>query len=335
LSNRLVIERQNGDDCPVSCTTDGGTISIGEETEALDFCAGDVKFTVSHETTADSTSSYWYVIVDEDGEIRDWQSAEEGGDFDLSRISGGSCRVYGYSTDDISNLDEGEDIEDLEEGCGSLSSNFITINKQVGGECDEGCHTPRDVRIKRNGRNKWSVKWDRVSEARGYTVLVGFQGVPTSFAEVPVRRNKIKLTGPADRVLVIQIRAECGFGESSPYTEEFVLSEESGASSFVATGRNFDVQHGTVLPSGIIISEQALAFPNPAIDQVTVWYDGRGLNGQLSVFSQTGQRVMTTVLDGGKEWHDVSVEGLSSGMYFITIQNSESMDYQDKLIIAR
>jgi len=335
LSNTIEVTKEIGDECPGVCTTDGGIISAGDEAEDLQFCAGDVNFSISHTSAADTgATSYYYIITDEDDEVTEWRNALDGGDFNLSREPGGICRVYGYNTEDPSSLELGINVEDLEEGCGALSANFITIDKQTGGACDEGCHTPRDVRVSSSGRNRWSIKWDRVSEARSYTVLVGYEGVPGSFAEVPVRRNRIRLSGPADRVLVIQIRAECGFGESSPYTAEFRLDSNQGSSSFISTGRSAEIHHGTVLASGIVITEQAVAYPNPAIDQVTVWYDGDGIQGYLSLFNQTGQRVLTQQLDGQAEWHQLSIAELPAGLYMIAIQRDGMLIHQDKLIVA-
>jgi len=260
--------------------------------------------------------------------------ASEGGDFNLNREAGGICRIYGYNTDDPNSIAEGVDVRELEEGCGALSSNFITIDKQTGGVCDEGCHVPRDIRIENLGRNRWNIRWDRVAEAQGYTIRVGFEGLPDSFTEVPVRRNRITLTGPSGRILVIQISSNCGFGESSPFSGEIRLVEESVTGAFFSSGRNLDIRHGTVLANGIVITEQALVFPNPAVDQVTVWFDSDGEGGQLALYNQTGQRIYTQQLDNRQEWHQLSVAEMPAGLYMMIIENQGSILHRDKLMIA-
>ncbi len=335
LSNPITIVRQIEDDCPQDCTTDGGSISTIEGDTDLVFCAGDVNFSVTHDNLSDdTTSSYFYVVTDEDGVIQDWQNSLEGGDFNLNRDPGGVCRIYGYNTLDGEELEEGLNIDGLGTNCGAISSNFITITKETGGACDEGCHVPRDIRLQNLNGNKWVVSWDRVDDARGYTVLVGYEGLPNSFAEVPIRRSRITLTGPADRVIVLQIKANCRFGEESPYNELITLIDTNGSRSSSSVGRSLDIQHGTVLSSGIIISEQAVAFPNPAQDQITVWYDGQEVDGRLSIFDQTGRRVMTKSISGSQEFHNVSISALSEGLYFMMIESEGQILMQDKLIKA-
>ena len=334
LSNTIEVFRRTDTECPGVCATDGGMIFTESGDTELEFCAGDVLFTVDHESTADTlTTTYFYVVTDEDGEITEFRPAVEGGDFNLNTSPGGICRVYGYSTDDPESISTGIPVEVLEEGCGDLSTNFITIDKQTGGACDEGCHAPRDVRVESLGRNRWTVRWDRVVEAQGFTIRVGFEGLPNSFSEVPVRRNRINLTGPPGRVLVIQIRSECGFGEVSPFTGEIRLVEEATGTS-ASIGRSFDIQHGTVLANGVVITEQALVFPNPAVDEITVWFESEGTSSQLSLFNKIGQRVYTQRLNDQLDWHNLSVADLPAGIYMMIIENDGVPLHRDKLMIA-
>jgi len=335
LSNTIEVFRQIGDECPGVCITDGGMIFTESGVEGLEFCAGDVLFSVDHESAADTfLTSYFYVVTDESGEITDFRLASEGGDFNLNTEPGGICLIYGYSTDDPNTIDVGIDIQELEEGCGALSSNFITIDKQIGGACDEGCHVPRDIRIESLTRNRWNVRWDRVNEAQGYTIRVGFEGLPNSFTEVPVRRNRITLSGPSGRILVVQISSNCGFGENSPFSGEIRLVEEEVSGAFSSSGRSFDIQHGTVLSSGIVITEQALVYPNPATDQVTVWFENEVENSHVVLYNQTGQRVHTQRLYSQQEWHELSVTELPAGLYIMVIVSEGLLLHRDKLIIA-
>lgn len=335
LTAPITVIRQIEGDCPQDCTTDGGTISTIEGETDLVFCAGDVSFSVTHDNMSDdSTTSYFYVVTDENGIIEDWQNSLDGGNFNLNRDPGGICRIYGYSSLDGEEIEEGLNIDDLGANCSAVSTNFINVTKETGGACDEGCHVPRDVRLQNLNGNRWVVSWDRVDEARGYTVLVGYEGLPNSFAEVPIRRSRITLTGPEDRVIVIQIKANCGFGEESPYTELITLIDSDGSRINSSIGRNLALQHGTVLPSGIIINEQAVAYPNPAQNHITVWYDGQDVDGKLSIFDQTGRRVVTRTISGSEEFHNVSIEALSDGMYFMMIESEGQILMQDKLIKA-
>ena len=335
LSNTIEVFRLVGEECPGVCITDGGMIFTESDSDDLEFCAGDVFFTVDHTTSADTlATSYFYVITDEAGEVTDFRLASEGGDFNLDREPGGTCRVYGYNTDDPESIALGENVESLEEGCGDLSSNFVTIIKQTGGTCDEGCHAPRDVRIESLGRNRWTVRWDRVVEAEGFIVRVGFEGLPNSFTEVSVRRNRINLTGPPGRILVIQLSSDCGFGEMSPFTREIRLVEEEAIGASASIGRSFDVHHGTVLANGVVINEQALVYPNPAIDDVTIWFENDRENSRVILYDQTGQIVHAEGLVGQQEWHHLSVSQLPPGLYFMTIESEGIPIIRDKLIIA-
>ncbi len=331
FSNPITITLQAGDQCPVACTTDGGTISAADGSTELEFCAGEVVVSVIHETSnEDTTSTYWYVLTDDEGEIIDWINSDEDSIFNLNRSPAGICRIYGLNATDASGLVEGGDITDSEIGCDKLSSNYITVNKIQGGACDEGCHAPRDIRIVKQGSNRWQVSWDRVSEARQYILLIGYEGQPGSFTEVPLRRNRINLSGPSNRVIVIQIKSECSINESSEFTGPIRLADENTGASTVSTGRSFDIHRGTVLPSGIVISEQAAAFPNPAADRVTIWHDYT--EATVQVYDRTGVRVLTKRFSATEEFGDMSIAELQDGLYFLMIESNGEILMQEKLV---
>ncbi len=331
FSNSITVIKLTASECPESCTTDGGSVMTIEGETELEFCNGEVFFSVTHMTeNEDSTALYYYVLTDNEGNVLSWRNSEEGMDYDLSAAPPGICRLYGYNSSDLSLLEEGVNVEDLVSGCSRLSENFISINKQEGGACDSGCHRPRDIRVQQQGRNRFIVRWDRVQEADGYLVRIGFEGVPGSFSEVPINRNRIILSGPSNRVLVIQIASVCGRNEVSDFTREIRLVAQGVGAS--AIGRSPIRQHGTVLPSGIIISEQALAYPNPANDRVTIWYEGEGVDGKLTIFDRLGRRVLVANLPAQNELHELSINTLENGMYFLIVESEGIILMEDKLV---
>jgi len=60
-------------------------------------------------------------------------------------------------------------------------------------------------------------------------------------------------------------------------------------------------------------------YPNPAFDQVNVWYEGFGDAGNLTIYSQDGRVALRTQLAGDQDDHAVDVSQLQDGMYFLRI----------------
>jgi len=338
LSNPITAIKSIGTDCPGVCITDGGSIMTVEGSDIFEGCAGDIFFTVQHVNDSDdTTATYYYVVTDEEGSILEWRDSAEGGEFDLSSATAGICRVYGYHATDSDLLFIGNNINNLEQGCGRLSDGSVTVIKDEGGECDEGCHVPRNIRFVSRGRgNSWQVFCDRVNDAESYIVTIGFEGAPNSFREVPLRRNRINVIGPDSRVLIVRVRAVCGFDEFSDFSRDVrLVDDEDNFRSSTSQTRSIPFNHGTVLSNGIVITEQSVAYPNPAVDVINLWYANEGTPGSISIFDLAGRRIVFQQIEGLTDIYTYDISSFNDGLYFILVESEGAILMQDKLVITK
>jgi hypothetical protein len=107
---------------------DGGEVSIvGDTLEMVDVCLGSGDATVDVETNSTSSADYIFVVTDTNNVILD-VSADGMVNFDSASV--GVCRIWGLSFSGTINSGIGDDADSLDvDGCFSLSSNFITVNK--------------------------------------------------------------------------------------------------------------------------------------------------------------------------------------------------------------
>jgi len=120
LSNPITVTRESAN---------GGSVALASGGTEATFCAGDVVFDVTHETTAQNLS-YWYVITDNNENILGFHNSADGPTLDLSAAPAGECHVWGwsYKGEDLPVM--GENISTLADGsCEAISSNFITITR--------------------------------------------------------------------------------------------------------------------------------------------------------------------------------------------------------------
>ena len=312
LSNAITVTKLIGEECVELCGTDGGNVMYADGTNEMEFCSGDVVFTITHTSEADPEFDYYYILTDAQDNIVEVRNSADGGAYDMSALARGVSHVWGWSSDGSIDPEVGDSVSTLEGDCSSLSGDFVNVSRVTGGMCDVGCHAPRDVRIRKASNGRYSVRWDKVAEAIGYELEIGFEGLPLSFALVPLSKKKVTVKAPADRVIVVRVRAICADGERSPYTRDFLITPDT--KSNIHTGasiRSID----KINVSEIIVTEQQPLFPNPAGEFINVWYDGEGVEGQMTIFSRDGREVLKTALPGDTEYHEVNIEVLSRGMY--------------------
>jgi len=329
LSNSITVTKLIGDECIELCGTDGGDIMYADGTNEREFCSGDVVFTITHTSEADPELDYFYVLTDAQDNIVEVRNSADGGDYDMTTAAQGVSHIWGWSSDGSVEAEIGASISTLEDECSTLSGDFVNVSRITGGVCDEGCHTPRDVRISRAGNGRYSVRWDKVALAIGYEMEIGFEGLPLSFALVPLSKHKVTVNAPGDRVVVVRVRAVCADGERSPYSRDYLISSETKSKIFRgATKRSID----KIAVSEIVVSEQEPLFPNPAGEFINVWYDGQGVDGQMTIFSRDGREAMRSTLPGDTEYHEVNIQNLSRGMYFMMIRSDGEMWMQEKFV---
>lgn len=329
LSNAITVEKLIGDQCLALCGTDGGTVSYEGGGNEMEFCSGDVEFTITHTSDANPELDYYYILTDAQDNIVEVRNSNEGGAYNMNALAQGVSHIWGWSTDGTIEPEIGASIGTLEGECSELTGNFVNVSRVTGGQCDIGCHAPRDVRIRKAGEGRYKIRWDKVKEAEGYEMEIGFEGFPLSFALVELNRNKATINGPEDRVIQVRVRAVCANGEKSPYTQDFFIESSSSSNAQdIAILRSTD----KIEVSEIFVSEQEILYPNPADNYINIWYDGQGWEAQMSIISRNGQRVMTQTLPGDIEIHEIDIQQLPKGLYFMTIHSANGQRVQEKFI---
>ena len=108
FSNSLDATLLIGEECDeLGCGADAGTVSSMEGENELEFCSGDVLFSIMNENDATDGLLYYYVLTDEEDVIIQWRLSAEGGDYDLQRFRSGVYHIYGWSTDGSIDIEEG------------------------------------------------------------------------------------------------------------------------------------------------------------------------------------------------------------------------------------
>jgi hypothetical protein len=82
---------------------------------------------------------------------------------------------------------------------------------------------------------------------------------------------------------------------------------------------------------------QVLAFPNPANNSITFkMVDAEQKNScQISLFDIRGEKLLNFKLDETETQKTISLESLSSGVYFYRAEDSEKVIQTNKLIIIK
>lgn len=109
----------------------GGTVSLADGSDTVYTCPGDGQPDVlSFDSTGASGANYAYVITDDSNNIL---ALPEGDSFDFDGAAEGVCRVWGlsYSGTLIAEIGDNAAEVALTDECSELSSNFITVIREV------------------------------------------------------------------------------------------------------------------------------------------------------------------------------------------------------------
>ena len=296
------------------CNVVGGDLVLSDGMTSSSICVGDGISDMIHVTlTGEQGAASAWIITDEDGTILD---LPETFPFDFEGAGSGTCNIYNVSFSGMLDiLEVGVSLSDLQ-GCFALS-NPVTIVRNSGGDCNDdvenGCPTPKNIKVRMKSSNKYIVSWDRVADVRGYNIRVGIKGAPKSDVVVPVKGRRIIVSVPAGKIFEIAIQTNCKDGSNSNYSELFTL----GSNSKKAANRSLEKGDIQVSKSGIVITEFSEVFPNPVQQVLNLAFDTGDEAALLSVYDLQGRKMLIRQLKSSEIMHRLDVSSLGAGTYII------------------
>ncbi len=170
------------------------------------------------------------------------------------------------------------------------------------------CGPPTNIVISNIRADKVRIDWDAVTDAIKYQVRYRPQGTSTWSKKGTKKtgRNIPQLT--AGTTYEYQMRTRCPSGWTG-YT----------ATDVFTTSANREI--GNTLPVETATISLEL-YPNPASDHLTIAYDTYSPEGvTLRIFNMQGKQVHIEALENEGDELDVNISHLSSGLYFVQIDN--------------
>jgi len=287
--------------------------------DKVELCAGQVKFSVRHQS--DSDLPYYYVITDAQDMILTSYNSAQTSTLDLSAAPAGECHVWGFSYDRISVPNQGDHISTLlEQDCGDLSEDFITVLRLTEEECYEPCHTPRNVRV-RNSKYGAKIRWSQVPDARYYDLKISF-GDETTPHIFRVSSNNIDLT-TSRSYYEVSVRTICGPGGVSDFSDPIVIGVMTSEAQSKASARSVDVSIEEVNDE-----LNVTVYPNPVSGRLYIELrDSHSGSGHLEVFDVMGRVRVSQTVDLSLRSLDVDVSQLNAGAYQLVITDEGGMQH--------
>lgn len=290
----------------MECDADGGDVYLASGGDMIELCAGQVKFSARHNT--DSRLPYYYVITNEDDIILAYHKSSESQTLDLSAAPAGECHIWGFSYDRARLPSTGVHVESLlGENCSDISDDYIRVLRLTEEECNEPCHTPRNLRVKpvKGGAN---ISWTRVPEARYYNLKVSFPDGGESIV-YRVSSRSVKITS-SEPIFSVSVAVVCKYNNVSDYSAEVEVDNSSDkSSSKSSTGLN---------KVGITeINELASvqSFPNPVMDFLNIEFDASGVFAKAQIVDVMGRIQVAQQIDEDAQIVKLDMSRLNSGLY--------------------
>ncbi len=135
------------------------------------------------------------------------QHREAGGSWNTQSVAGTSATVSGLTDNTVYDFRVASD-------CGSETSAYSnTVSVTTEEEQAPVCETPVNLQSSNVTTTSFTVSWDAVSGASGYTVEFRLAG--GSWSATTAATNSIELTGGTPNTTYeVRVKADCGFGES-------------------------------------------------------------------------------------------------------------------------
>jgi len=147
---------------------------------------------------------------------------------------------------------------------------------------------------------------------------------------IPTRRNRLTLSTPSNKTIVVKVRTICRSLGASDFTEYIEINASQGASAF---GR--DAFKGDTYGAFTVSTSEFTLTPNPASDFVEVNVSGSEVDGQIEIYDVAGRRVANQILEAGAISKRIELSALQNGIYIMMIKSEGIILDQQKFIIAK
>lgn len=281
----------DGEDYPASVmlSTDGNILLLGNSNSQIS----------GNKTTNTYASTYdiWVIKITTNG-VKLWEKCMGGDSYDfpaemvLANDGGVVIASQSYST--VSG-------DKTEANVGGASSDFWVI-KLV----SEVCPAPVGLYADNITPNKATIHWDNITAAESYQIWYRpIGGGAWLKKSAPTNVKTIKSLLPAS-TYEYKIRTSCNPGE---------YSEFSAVNNFTTLPFRTAVD---------LLETDYQVYPNPAINELVITGNFSGQT-QLQIVDVTGKLVQQIICISNSNEQLLDVSSLPSGMYYITIKNSNTI----------
>ncbi len=299
------------------CNVEAGSLALSDGRTSLQLCAADGVPDLLRFIPKNVVGSYRLVVTNADDYIIALPSSNT---INADGMSAGEYRVYVLAYDGVTGVAVGNNINQLG-GCFDLSNPFV-LDRIL---CAPNCQTPLNLRYSRISSSRFAISWDAVSNARGYEILIGFEGDSRRFL-VPVRSNRVFLSVGATRPVLLRVRTVCGPTSRSPYTEYVSFRAENSKSSSISEST------GQVYGDFVIEEPKLTVSPNPASDFIDLDFGFSGSESLLQIFDMTGRVMHTSVIPAEKSATRMSVRDFQEGIYQVIISSNNVIIGQSRFV---
>jgi hypothetical protein len=247
--------------------------------------------------TFEFTTDIWIIKIDGDGNII-WENSI-GGDGDdyvleMPLTAGGGVLLGGFSFSSLSG-------DKTEANVGGTSSDFWMIKL-----ASEICPAPVGLYADNITPNKATLHWDNITAAESYQIWYRPIGDGAWLKKsAPTNVKTIKSLLPAT-TYEYKIRTSCSPGDYSEFSEI----------------NNFTTL--AVRAGDDLLETDYQVYPNPAINELIITGNFSGQT-QLQIVDLTGKCVQQMKCTSNSNEQLLDVSSLPSGMYYITIKNTNSI----------
>jgi len=219
---------------------------------------------------------------------------------------------------------------------------------------EDGCVTPRNIRVQQIGTASFIVRWDRpTGDFRGYEWEVGYRDEPGTFVTQRSFSNRVKIHSPWPKPILFRVRTKCSWNEFSDYSDfielEVAANEEeddegapskTGGKSLtdsstqtdqVATPRNGG--QGIQLGELTVIEESISIYPNPTSDYANISYSSWTDSAIVELYNYQGQRIRQIHVTNNQTQR-VDLSGVPGGIYMVTLRSDGEIVTSERLLVT-
>ena len=193
------------------------------------------------------------------------------------------------------------------------------------------CATPDNPEVTMLSRTRLIIEWSPVSEASRYVIQVRLKG-RTNWAITATLRNPfVKIWATTNNDFEYRIKTICSDDSVSAYSPIYEFSTNGNFNTAIADSR-------TVFIADINLNELTVSdknwkiSPNPATDEIQLFYEVLTDEAQVSIISASGKKIKENTLSIDNAIHLIDVSNLLPGFYFMMVNDGGRNIISEKII---